>query len=651
MMSYNTNAKVGVIVPVYNTEKYIARCIESILVQTYKNFHLILIDDASPDNAGDICDKYAKTDNRITVVHQDNLGVTRARANGVALASDCEHITFVDSDDTLTPDALALLISRMTADTDIVLSYRVANLPVYRPIKRLQIRIEDYRTKLLNRKVSSAPWGKLFRRRLFNDYVFDIPREITVGEDLLMNIRLAYNTNKHLNVIHHDIYNYSIYNESTVNRFSANPRFEALWHKLIIASIPDKKEQELYAKNSISFRICRYRNLGGFNCYDNSLLSQTDFYKELKDDIKKYCYFLSLKKSILFHSTNPALRRLVIDPKHRFSNFKKYVRSLPFFAWRKVLKRCKRYRNSKERLDEGYSFNTPIKSNAEKRVVCIYDNKLRMGGLADRLRGILSVYYICKQQDIAFKILFNHPFELNRYLIPNNVNWGITEDALNYNLRETDLCMITSTVGGIYEREQQEKWFKKEFHRDFQEFHVRTNAPFSFRYNFSELFHELFRPSELLESLIDKHKDIVGENYISVSFRFLDLLGDFNETFGQGTLSSEEERKRLIDQCKKQLELLHNKYPYQKILVNSDSITFLKSASTLGYTYVIPGEISHVDNPTPVEINVHDKTFTDFFMIANAQNIYLVIADKMYSSNFPYVASRLYNRPFYRIHC
>ena len=643
------NATVGVVVPVYNTEKFIAGCIESILAQTYSDFRLILIDDASPDNAGAICDNYAKKDNRITVVHQENLGVTRARAKGVSLASDCEYITFVDSDDTLTPDALAILISRMTPDSDIVMSYRVATLPVYRPIKKQYITKEDYRYKLLNRKISSAPWGELFRRCLFNDYVFDIPREITVGEDLLMNIRLAYITDKQINVIHHDIYNYNIYNGSTVNQFAASPRFESLWHKLIIASIPDKKDRERYAKKSISFRICRYRNLGGFSCYDNSLLTQTDFYKELKADIEKYGHSMSLRKSILFHSTNPALRRLVIDSKHKFSNLKRYVRSLPFFAWRKVLKKCRKYRKSKDRLSEGYSFNAPIKPNAEKRVVCIYDNKLRMGGLADRLRGILSVYHICKQQNIDFKLLFNHPFELSRYLIPNKVNWEVKEDALNYNLRVTDLCMITS-AGGTYEREQQEKWFKKEFDRDFQEFHVRTNVPFSFHYNFSELFHDLFRPSALLESLINKHKEILGDDYISVSYRFLDLLGDFNETYGQGALPSEEKRV-LINKCKKQLELLHAKYPTQKILVNSDSSTFLEVASTLAYTYVIPGEISHVDSPTPVEDSVHDKTFTDFFMMANAQDIYLVIADKMYSSNFPYVASRLYDRPFHKIHC
>lgn len=326
-MSCNVTAKIGVIVPVYNTEKYIAKCIESILTQTYNNFHLILIDDASPDNAGAICDNYARKDERISVVHQENSGVTRARANGVALALDCEYITFVDSDDTLAPNALTCLISKMTTETDIVISYRVPNLPVYCPIEDNHVTIDRYRFKLLNREISPAPWGKLFRRNLFNDYIFDIPREIVIGEDLLMNIRLAYNTDKQINVLHHDIYNYNLYNGSTINQFTSNPHFESLWHKLIVASIPNKEERDLYVKDSITFRIWRYRELGGFDCYDNTLLSQTDFYKELKADMKKYGYSMSLGKSILFHSKNPTLRRFIIHFRHGIANIKKYVRS------------------------------------------------------------------------------------------------------------------------------------------------------------------------------------------------------------------------------------------------------------------------------------------------------------------------------------
>ena len=80
---------IGVIVPVYKVEKYIAECIGSILAQTYTNFHLILVDDGTPDGVGKICDEYAKKDPRITVIHQQNAGATRARAHGVEEAKDC----------------------------------------------------------------------------------------------------------------------------------------------------------------------------------------------------------------------------------------------------------------------------------------------------------------------------------------------------------------------------------------------------------------------------------------------------------------------------------------------------------------------------------------------------------------------------------
>ena len=77
-----TKGLIGVIVPVYKVEKYIAECIESILAQTYTNSRLIIVDDGSPDNSSKICDEYAKKDSRITVIHQENAGVTRAIARG-----------------------------------------------------------------------------------------------------------------------------------------------------------------------------------------------------------------------------------------------------------------------------------------------------------------------------------------------------------------------------------------------------------------------------------------------------------------------------------------------------------------------------------------------------------------------------------------
>lgn len=103
---------VSVIVPVYNVEKYITRCIDSIIGQTYANLQIILVDDGSPDNSGAICDEYTKRDSRIMVVHQENEGVSGARNNGLLFAEG-SLIAFVDSDDWLHPEMYETLVGMM----------------------------------------------------------------------------------------------------------------------------------------------------------------------------------------------------------------------------------------------------------------------------------------------------------------------------------------------------------------------------------------------------------------------------------------------------------------------------------------------------------------------------------------------------------
>ena len=90
--------KISIIVPIYNVEKYLDRCIESIVGQTYKNLEIILIDDGSPDNCPQMCDEWAKKDDRIKVVHKENGGVSLARNKGMDIATGT-YIGFVDSDD------------------------------------------------------------------------------------------------------------------------------------------------------------------------------------------------------------------------------------------------------------------------------------------------------------------------------------------------------------------------------------------------------------------------------------------------------------------------------------------------------------------------------------------------------------------------
>ncbi|MBQ5823851.1 MAG: glycosyltransferase family 2 protein [Clostridia bacterium] len=103
---------ISIIVPVYNVEKYIHQCVDSIINQTYTNLEIILVDDGSPDNCGRICDEYAAKDSRIKVIHQANQGLSAARNAGVAL-SNAEWISFVDSDDIIHPQAIELMFSAL----------------------------------------------------------------------------------------------------------------------------------------------------------------------------------------------------------------------------------------------------------------------------------------------------------------------------------------------------------------------------------------------------------------------------------------------------------------------------------------------------------------------------------------------------------
>lgn len=111
---------ISVIVPIYNVEKYLERCVESIINQTYKNLEIILVDDGSPDNCPQMCDDYAKKDSRIKVVHKKNGGLSDARNAGMKVATG-EYVSFIDSDDYISLDFYETLLQTMIDnDSDIV---------------------------------------------------------------------------------------------------------------------------------------------------------------------------------------------------------------------------------------------------------------------------------------------------------------------------------------------------------------------------------------------------------------------------------------------------------------------------------------------------------------------------------------------------
>lgn len=117
-----SNVDVSLIVPIFNAEKYLKKCLDSILNQTYKNFEIILVDDGSTDRSGDMCDEYASTNEQIQVIHKRNKGLVEARITGIENASG-KWIAFVDADDWIETNFLSALVNSMSqTEADIAIA-------------------------------------------------------------------------------------------------------------------------------------------------------------------------------------------------------------------------------------------------------------------------------------------------------------------------------------------------------------------------------------------------------------------------------------------------------------------------------------------------------------------------------------------------
>lgn len=189
----------SIVVPVYNVEKYITKCIESILIQQYENMEIILVDDGSTDRSGKICDSFAEIDSRVKVIHQINQGLSAARNAGIDMAVG-EYITFVDSDDYIHPQMYSVMMEQFKdVRTDIVVcdyqevqegesqSIKEVNnlMPVLMDTSVLKNGYLMYEKK--TRFV--VAWNKIYRRKLFEGIRYPIGK---VHEDAFTTYKLMY---------------------------------------------------------------------------------------------------------------------------------------------------------------------------------------------------------------------------------------------------------------------------------------------------------------------------------------------------------------------------------------------------------------------------------------------------------------------------
>ncbi|MCQ2514702.1 MAG: glycosyltransferase [Ruminococcus sp.] len=218
---------ITIIVPVYNVEKYLNRCIDSILGQTFGDFDIILIDDGSTDTSASICDRYSEIDNRVNVIHQTNGGRAKSRNIGIewSLAnSDSKWITFIDSDDWIDKRYLELLL-QIAVDNNTKISacgYLRTGGEVksfdYNEYKEEVCSTEDF---YMNHNINTVvPWVKLFTKDSFRSYRFPEDKncedEFIMPKSVLQHNQIAY--------INLPLYNYYI-NESGFTQSNWNIRY------------------------------------------------------------------------------------------------------------------------------------------------------------------------------------------------------------------------------------------------------------------------------------------------------------------------------------------------------------------------------------------------------------------------------------------
>lgn len=174
---------ISIIIPVYKVEKYLEKCIKSVLSQTYKNLQIILVDDGSPDNCGNICDDYARVDNRIEVIHKANGGLSDARNVGLKAARG-EYIGFVDSDDYVSNEMFENLYNTLISnDVDVSICNFYIVIDNKNIIKnadngvKIYNKLEILKEILLDKKIQSYAWNKLYKRELFKDIEYPVGKK------------------------------------------------------------------------------------------------------------------------------------------------------------------------------------------------------------------------------------------------------------------------------------------------------------------------------------------------------------------------------------------------------------------------------------------------------------------------------------------
>lgn len=261
------NPLISVIIPVFNTEKQLERCLNSITSQSYKNLEIIVIDNGSCDSSPEICDAFEKADSRIKVFHQENKGLSNSRNRGIAL-SHGEYIAFVDSDDFIYEDMLLIMLNRIEEDSsDMAICNRLrvgdGDIKDYYSKNLYPIDNEVITQEQAFERLSSEGftyyvnlWGKLYKRELFNGIEFPEGR---LHEDVFV-IHLLFEKCSRISCIRYAMY-YWYNNPVSITHSFVPERLDVLDAYLVRFEFFMNKGRYAYAAYAFEGFIWNYNNL------------------------------------------------------------------------------------------------------------------------------------------------------------------------------------------------------------------------------------------------------------------------------------------------------------------------------------------------------------------------------------------------------
>ena len=322
------NELVSIIIPVYNVEQYLNKCIESIINQTYPNIEVILIDDGSTDLSGKICDNYAKKDCRIKVIHKKNEGVSCARNDGVK-SSKGKYVLFIDSDDYIDIDAIEKMIEEIDKDEIIKISHRlVRNNRIIKCISNNGTFSKvDYIKKVLIGDIGGHSWGYLLKKDIIDNLYFD--ERTSCMEDTLFIINCILKAER-IKCINTTFYNHVINDNgitASVNRIERNIN-DYMYSLNEIEKVLDKAGFEY--KNDILEKRLRLIESELAKCLNKNELQKLFDNMIINENLKK------IYKSSRINMLKRIYVKMILEKKYRsFIIYNRVRKSLKIIKWRK----------------------------------------------------------------------------------------------------------------------------------------------------------------------------------------------------------------------------------------------------------------------------------------------------------------------------